>query len=612
MSALVSRTVFERLPHLEDEVAYLYQARTYAGGNLVIATPEPRRAYWMPFLLDQGGLRFGKYTPGWSMQLAAGVLLGQPWVVNAFYAALTVALVFRLGKEIFNEDVGLIAAALTTFSPMVLLLAGTLMGHTAALFAATLFLYAYWRVERARRHTLLWGALAGVGLGLLVANRPITGLAFAAPLVLWSGLRLVRALARRWQVSVEAGFKPVPTGDPIAGFAPHDSAPVRPFFATLKPLLALSLFTVMIGAIVPINNYVAVGSPTKDLYTLVWSYDRVGFGECCGRSGHTLEKGIRQARFDLSLTAADLFGWQIGSLTQADGTLKPEVQNHILNEGDYWEELGISWVLLPLAFLVAYRRKAIFIVVWLAAAYGWVRFALDFQNGAQLTNPAFAWLWIITALVWLYLPLLFWRDRQRAWTWLLWSAAVGLVIFQMTYWIGSQRYSTRYFFEGLTAIALISALPLAWLARRFSRPLVYAGLALALAYSLYFYSTPRISALKGFNFIDQQQIEAVQARRSGDQPVLVMINGNSVRWRAFGSLMGVTSPYLNSDIVVAWNYEGDNGQVRQRILDRFPGYQVIDLEARDNTWWFPEQPPPLDTSTGGGQAPQVEAGDAVG
>ena len=258
MSALISRTVFDRLPHLEDEVAYLYQARTYAGGNLVIETPEPRRAYWMPFLLDQGGLRFGKYTPGWSMQLAAGVLLGQPWVVNAFYAALTVALVFRLGKEIFNEDVGLVAAALTTFSPMVLLLAGTLMGHTAALFAATLFLYAYWRVERARRHTLLWGALAGVGLGLLVANRPITGLAFAAPLVLWSGLRLVRALARRWQVSVEAGFKPAPTGDPIAGFAPHDSAPVRPFFATLKPLLALSLFTVMIGAIVPINTYVAV------------------------------------------------------------------------------------------------------------------------------------------------------------------------------------------------------------------------------------------------------------------------------------------------------------------------------------------------------------------
>ena len=155
MSALVSRTVFERLPHLEDEMAYLFQARTYAGGNLVIPTPEPRRAYWQPFLIDQGGERFGKYTPGWPMQLAVGVLLGQTWIINAFYAALTVALVYRLGREIFNADVGVIAAALTAFSPMALLLDGTLMGHTAALFAATLFLYAYWRIERGKRPTVV-------------------------------------------------------------------------------------------------------------------------------------------------------------------------------------------------------------------------------------------------------------------------------------------------------------------------------------------------------------------------------------------------------------------------------------------------------------------------
>ena len=82
MSALVSDRVFERLPHLEDEVAYLFQAKTYAGGHLVIDTPNPRRAYWQPFVLDQNGVRFGKYTPGWPLILAPGadprdVQLGQ-------------------------------------------------------------------------------------------------------------------------------------------------------------------------------------------------------------------------------------------------------------------------------------------------------------------------------------------------------------------------------------------------------------------------------------------------------------------------------------------------------------------------------------------------------
>ncbi|MBI1258660.1 MAG: hypothetical protein GC204_14425 [Chloroflexi bacterium] len=615
MSALVSQTVFERLPHLEDEMAYLFQARTYAGGNLVISTPEPRRAYWQPFLIDQGGERFGKYTPGWPMQLAIGVLLGQTWIINAFYAALTVALVYRLGREIFNADVGVIAAALTAFSPMALLLDGTLMGHTAALFAATLFLYAYWRIERGKR-LLLWGAAAGIALGLLVANRPISGIAIAAPLILWSAIRLLRGLLQRRQVAhgnivddvgpqadmpslpmTEASLQleqPATPPDEIARrrFVPRVNVPISGFVPTLAPLAILSLFTLLIASIVPINNYVAVGSPTKDLYTLVWSYDQIGFGPCCGRSGHTLEKGIRQARFDLSLTASDLFGWQIGSMTDASGTVNPDISNHLLTQANYWIELGVSWILLPFAFLVAYRRKAIFIVIWVAAALGWVEFALNFQHGTLMQNPQFSWAWIITALIWLYLPLFFWRDRMRAWTWILWSAAIGLVVMQMAYWIGSQLYSTRYFYEGLTSIAIISALPLAWLARRISRPLIYGLLALALAYSMYFYSIPRISVLHGFNFINQTRIDDALARRTGDQPVLVLIDGASVRWRAIGPFMALTSPYLNSDVVGAWNYEGTDGKVRQQILDRFPDRQVIELDGADNYAWFPDQPPP--------------------
>src|SRR5688572_28153218 len=73
MSAVLSRTVFERLPHLEDEVAYLYQAKIFARFQAVVPIPEPRRAYWQPFVVDYStsGNRFGKYTPGWSALLSA-------------------------------------------------------------------------------------------------------------------------------------------------------------------------------------------------------------------------------------------------------------------------------------------------------------------------------------------------------------------------------------------------------------------------------------------------------------------------------------------------------------------------------------------------------------
>ena len=121
-------------------------------------------------------------------------------------------------------------------------------------------------------------------------------------MILWSGIRLIRALAQRFRHERVGAQRAAPefimsVREIEARYTPTLTNDTRGFFATLAPLIPLSLITLLIAAIVPLNNYVAVGSPTKDLYTLVWSYDQIGFGTCCGRSGHTLEKGIRQARY---------------------------------------------------------------------------------------------------------------------------------------------------------------------------------------------------------------------------------------------------------------------------------------------------------------------------
>jgi hypothetical protein len=541
MSALVSDRVFERLPHLEDEVAYLFQAKTYAGGHLTIDSPQPRRAYWQPFVVDYQptGQRFSKYTPGWPALLTIGILLNQPWVINAFLAGLTVALVYRLGREIFSPDTGLIAAALTAFSPMMLLLNGTLMGHTAALFGATLFYYAYWRVERGRR-ALRWGVVAGLALGLIVATRPLTAIGIAAPFVLWSGIRVLRAL------TVDTSL---PSHDARLPFSIQwrGGWGVRlPLRSVLPPLLVLAVVTIIISTSIPIYNYAATHDAKKNLYTLVWPYDQVGFGECCGRNGHTLEKGIRHVRFDLSLMAADLFGWQLQDVTgiashlstlintgQMGTSITPELEEHLRTSGDYWPLTGISWILLPFGLLIGWRKR---------------------------------------------------------WTWLLAGAALGLIAVHLAYWIGSQRYSTRYYSETLTALAIISAIPLAWLIERLKRRWLIVGLlAVGLVYSLYVYSTPRINALYRFNFITPEPLEGVMARREGDKPVLVIVTGQDVRWRALGTLMTVTSPYLDSDIVMGW----DNTQpgVREEILVRFPDRQVIEMQAEGNQAWFVDEAP---------------------
>ncbi len=545
MSALVSRTVFERLPRLEDELTYLFQARMLARGQPVIASPEPRRAYWQPFVVDYQGRRFGKYPPGWPLLLAVGTSVGQPWIVNAWLAALTVALVYRLGCDVFNPDAGLIAAALTAFSPMALLLNATLMGHTAALACAAAFLAACARLERGRR-PLRWGLAAGVALGLLVINRPVAGLALAAPVAAWSLVRFVRARRAR--------------------------------LAILKPLLALAAAALLISAAIPLYNAAAAGDPAQNLYLLVWPYDRVGFGEGYGPRGHTLEKGLRQTRWDLSLAAADLFGWQIGPMPPPDLRLRTQAV--------YWPPVGVSWALIPLGLAVAGRRRWAAWAVWLGA--GIAAFMLTTNLPIEtLRDPAFAHGWLALAAAWLALPFAFLLvgrpGRQASWATVLLAAPLALILLHMAYWIGAQIYSTRYYFEGLTAAALLSALPLAALARRWRRWPVYAGLTALLLYSLYAYSTPRITPLYRFNYVTPELNAAVEARRDG-RPALVIVTGSEVRWRALGSLMAVTSPFLDSDIVAAI----DNMQpgVRDAILARFPDRQVIELYAAGNRACF--------------------------
>ncbi len=613
MSVLVSRTVFERLPHLEDEVAYLYQAKIFARGDLVVETPHPRRAYWQPFVVDYSptGNRFGKYTPGWPALLSIGVNLGQTWVINAFFAGLTVALVYRLGREIFNPDVGVIAAALVVFSPMAMLLNASLMGHTAALCFTTLFMYAYWRMGKGRQ-AQRWGTLAGIALGMVVVSRPLTALGIALPFVMWSGARLltVARLQRR--------------GDSTPFTA--SSFYQTQFWTTFKPLLALGVSTLIIGSAIPIFNYATTGNPTYNLYTLVWEYDRIGFGECCGRHGHTLQKGLNHARWDLSLTAADLFGWQFDPIT-------PELQEHLKLENDYWPPVGLSWILLPFGLLVgvtswtqktktktklrriagsiqppntslcsplpqgegsgvrANRCRALSTGLWVVIGAAWVLwpFAVEVKFISDQSYRWLWWMWLGVSAFWLFVPLgyalLTKQPQTFTWTWLLATVPLALIGVHLMYWIGSQRYSTRYYFEALTALALISALPVAWLARRWKRWPIYMALSIVLNYSLYIYSTPRITTLYRFNFVGRHIIENVEERREGETPVLVIVNGpasgeDRVRWRAMGSLMPLTSPYLDSDIVVAWDYQ-DEG-VREAIMERFPDRFVIEMDAQGN------------------------------
>jgi hypothetical protein len=592
----ISRAVFERLPHLEDEFAYLYQAKIFAAGRAWAVRDDPVKVFWQPFVIqpetqsDGVYKKFGKYTPGWPLLLSVGVALGQPWIVNGFLAMLTVALVYRMAREIFSESVGVVSALLLAISPMALLLNATLMSHVSAMFMGVLFVYGYWRIIRNGKRRYVWAAVSGLALGWIITTRPLTAVAVSAPVILHA---LSRLLDTMWEPKLRGKF-----------------------VATFAPLLMLSAFVAPTAGLWPLFNHIWTGDWRTNTYQMLWPYDSIGFGPdhgvmkgagCESQYGcHTLEYGWRNARTDLVVYMRDLFGW----------TLSPPVANylavHVLGltpNSDAASVLGDS-------------------VVWGMLA-------------------GLSWLPVVAGLI---------AGRKREWVWLFFEMFIAIVIAQLTYWIGSTvhggaAYSLRYYYEATFALCIVGGFGIvAWanalkgkhgeesagsysalrtpdvggtapaarsiiaidylngvLSGRAQRPALmqtfterlklawdrlwpgYILFLIACAASLVWYTPARFqenlpgwpNGLFRYNKVGQHQIAQINEMRakwgSPNQPVLILVIRNpdssiEDNWRDYGAAMALSSPFLDSDILVARIFEKEDAP---DLIRRFPNRLVL-------------------------------------
>jgi len=323
-SAWVADHIYERLPHLEDDFANLWQAHVIARGHLALATPPEPNSFLVPFVVDYNGLRFTKYPPGWPAALSLGVRIGAGWLVNPLLAALALWLTFRLGSKVCGPWVGLLATILMSVSPMFAMISGSLLSHSLSLFLGLAFILAWVDLflpledpaEANRLPRSIPVLAAGMSLGLLALTRPLTA----------SGVGLPCAAHGLWLL--------------VHG---------RP--AQRKSVLKIAGVAVAIAALLPVWQWALTGNPWLNLYTLWWPYDRLGFGTGIGvtETGHNLRLAYSNARFSLRAGVHDLFGWPY-----------------------------LSWIFLP-AGLVALRgvRRAwlafgVFIGLLLVYAFYWI------------------------------------------------------------------------------------------------------------------------------------------------------------------------------------------------------------------------------------------------
>jgi Dolichyl-phosphate-mannose-protein mannosyltransferase len=179
LSAYFSWKVFGAMPHIPDELAYLYQARLFASGRIWIEPPEVPEAFrvrWDHILRDQKHWR-GLYPPGWPLLLVPGWWIRAPWLINPLLLSLTTIGVYKLAGKLFDAKTALVSVIVFVLSPFVLMMSAGLMSHPAALCMAV------WCLFSATERRFATAGLLGAFTFII---RPYTGATLLVPTFLWA------------------------------------------------------------------------------------------------------------------------------------------------------------------------------------------------------------------------------------------------------------------------------------------------------------------------------------------------------------------------------------------------------------------------------------------
>jgi hypothetical protein len=286
--ALLSIVVYARHPHIQDEVAYLFQARTFALGRIALPSPPAARAFEQYLIANGPTGWYSPVPPGWAVALAPGVLAGAPWLVNPVLAGLNILLGYLILQPLYGRRIARLTTLLLAVSPWNLFLGMSYMPHTFTLFCAlvaTLGVITTRRTGHAR-----WTWIGGAALGIMAAARQLDAGIMAAALGLWC----IGLGGRRLRVTGTAGL-------------------VLGSILLTVPLLAYNQHFTGKASSFPIMTYndALYGKGANDY----------GFGMNRGMGwaldpnpGHGPVDGTINGTLNITATQVELFGWSIGSL----------------------------------------------------------------------------------------------------------------------------------------------------------------------------------------------------------------------------------------------------------------------------------------------------------
>ena len=166
---LLSWYVLEGIPHIQDCISYLFQAKYFSTGHLYLPVPPDALSFKVSHVVNDGIKWYGYGAPGWPAVLSLGVLAGVPWIVNPLLGGLTILLAHLLITRLYNRQFAHIVVLMLSVSPWFLFMSASYLTHPLTIVWGLLALLA---IEKERENGKgLWGVVAGVCLGALFLTR---------------------------------------------------------------------------------------------------------------------------------------------------------------------------------------------------------------------------------------------------------------------------------------------------------------------------------------------------------------------------------------------------------------------------------------------------------
>jgi len=283
IALLVAWRAFERIPHVQDSIAQLFQARIFASGRLWARVPEYPEFFGLEFLVADRGRWYSQYPPGHPALLAIGVLIGAPWLVNPVLGGLSVLPIYFGARAAYGEATARLAAVLYSLSPFVWFMSGEFMNHTSTMFFVAIATGAMLIGLRRRERRPMAARIAGLAMALAASCRPLSAVAMAPAIALGCCGSPRRTAKGGW-----IGWL-----SPVLHFA-------AAFAVGLIPMLAVNLAT--------------TGSPLRFGYEVQWGTSGLGFGNSQFGPPHSPVRGLFQTWSNLDALNKYLFEWPVPSL----------------------------------------------------------------------------------------------------------------------------------------------------------------------------------------------------------------------------------------------------------------------------------------------------------